>query len=391
MNSISELKQRFKEIFGDNNIRIFHSPGRVNLLGEHTDYNGGYVLPVALNVGTTVCIGKRDDSKIVLTATDLDELVIAEIDNLLSYRNIRWGNYQLGVAYELINAGYKVGGCNMLFDDTVPHGAGLSSSAAIECATGIALISIFNPEKELDRIELALLAQRAENQFVGVNCGIMDQFSSVMGKKDNAIFLNCRTLEYRYVPLDLGDYTLVITNTNKKRSLADSKYNERRAECERGLELLRRELKDISCLGEIDVETFESVKGIINDPVIKKRVKHVIYEDDRVLRAVEVLDRGDLKEFGKLMIESHISLRDFYEVTGTELDTLFEEALKVEGVLGTRMTGAGFGGCTVSIVHKSAIEDFKEKVGRNYTSKTGLIPDFYIMETGEGSREIVDL
>jgi len=388
MSNIEELKKKFGEIFKDSNVRIFHSPGRVNLLGEHTDYNGGYVLPVALNVGTTVCISKREDKKIVLKATDLDDVVSADIDNLLSYRNIRWGNYQLGVAYELMKAGYKVGGCNMLFDDAVPHGAGLSSSAAIECATGIALISMFNPEREINRVELALLAQKAENQFVGVNCGIMDQFASVMGKKDNAIFLNCRTLEYRYVPLSLGDYVLVITNTNKKRSLADSKYNERRAECEKGLEFLKKELPYITCLGEITVDIFESIREVIKDPVVEKRVRHVIYEDDRVLKAIEVLSKGNLSEFGKLMIESHISLRDLYEVTGIELDTLFEESLKVKGVLGTRMTGAGFGGCTVSIVHKSAIDDFKRYVGENYRLKTSLTPDFYVMETGEGAREI---
>jgi len=388
MSNIEELKKKFREIFKDSNVRIFHSPGRVNLLGEHTDYNGGYVLPAALNVGTTVCISKRDDKKIVLKATDLDDVVSADIDNLLSYRNIRWGNYQLGVAYELMKAGYKVGGCNMLFDDAVPHGAGLSSSAAIECATGIALISMFNPEREIDRVELALLAQKAENQFVGVNCGIMDQFASIMGKKDNAIFLNCRTLEYKYVPLSLGDYVLVITNTNKKRSLADSKYNERRAECEKGLEFLKKELPYITCLGEITVDIFESIREVIKDPVVEKRVRHVIYEDDRVLKAIEVLSKGNLSEFGKLMIESHISLRDLYEVTGIELDTLFEEAMKVKGVLGTRMTGAGFGGCTVSIVHKSAIDDFKRYVGENYRLKTGLTPDFYVMETGEGAREI---
>ncbi|HRR92050.1 MAG TPA: galactokinase [bacterium] len=388
MSNIEELKKKFREIFKDDNVRIFHSPGRVNLLGEHTDYNGGYVLPAALNVGTTVCISKRDDKKIVLKATDLDDVVSADIDNLLSYRNIRWGNYQLGVAYELMKAGYKVGGCNMLFDDAVPHGAGLSSSAAIECATGIALISMFNPEREIDRVELALLAQKAENQFVGVNCGIMDQFASIMGKKDNAIFLNCRTLEYKYVPLSLGDYVLVITNTNKKRSLADSKYNERRAECEKGLEFLKKELPYITCLGEITVDIFESIREVIKDPVVEKRVRHVIYEDDRVLKAIEVLSKGNLSEFGKLMIESHISLRDLYEVTGIELDTLFEESLKVKGVLGTRMTGAGFGGCTVSIVHKSAIDDFKRYVGENYRLKTGLTPDFYVMETGEGAREI---
>ncbi len=388
MPDINRLKERFRKLFGEEQTRIFYSPGRVNLLGEHTDYNGGYVLPVALNVGTTVCVGIREDSRICLSATDLDEMVCADIDNLTAYRRIKWGNYQLGVAYELLKAGYKIGGCNMLFDDTVPHGAGLSSSAAIECATGIALIKVFNPDRELDRVELALLAQRAENQFVGVNCGIMDQFVSVMGKRDNAIFLNCKTLEYRYVPLNLGDYVLVITNTNKKRSLADSKYNERRRECERGLEMLKKELPDVTCLGDITVDMYEAVRGVIDDPIIEKRVRHVIYEDDRVLKAIEVLNKNDLKEFGKLMIASHESLRDLYEVTGKELDTLFEEALKVNGVLGTRMTGAGFGGCTVSIVHRSAVEDFRRLVGKNYTEKTGLVPDFYVMETDDGSREI---
>ncbi|MCX7795801.1 MAG: galactokinase [bacterium] len=390
MTNIKELKKKFIDIFHNQQVRFFYSPGRVNLLGEHTDYNGGYVLPVALNVGTTVCIGKREDNKICLSATDLSEIVCADIENLGTYRKINWGNYQLGVAYELLKAGYKVKGCNMLFDDTVPHGAGLSSSAAIECATGIALMKIFNPDREINRVELALLAQRAENQFVGVNCGIMDQFASVMGKKNNAIFLNCKTLEYRYVPLNLGDYVLVVTNTNKKRSLADSKYNERRSECEKGLEMLKKELPNITCLGDITVEMFESAKSVIKDPVIEKRVKHVIYEDERVLKAIDVLNRNDLIEFGKLMIASHESLRDLYEVTGKELDTLFEEALKVDGVLGSRMTGAGFGGCTVSIVHKLAVEDFKALVGKNYTAKTGLTPDFYVMETDDGSREITD-
>ncbi|MGC9064790.1 MAG: galactokinase, partial [bacterium] len=310
---------------------------------------------------------------------------------LEDYRKIRWGNYQLGVAYELLKAGYSVGGCNMLFKDTVPHGAGLSSSAAIECATGIALFTLFNPERELNRIELALLAQKAENEFVGVNCGIMDQFASVMGKKNNAIFLNCKTLEYRYVPLNLGDYLLVIANTNKKRGLADSKYNERRSECEKGLSLLKKELPDIECLGDISIDMYERVKGAIDDPIVEKRVRHVIYEDSRVLMAIDVLERNDLDTFGKLMIASHESLRDLYEVTGKELDTLFEEALKVDGVLGSRMTGAGFGGCTVSIVHRDNIEEFKERVGRNYTKNTGLMADFYIMETDDGSREIFPL
>jgi len=388
---MGSAREKFYKLFGEEKFRVFTSPGRVNLLGEHTDYNGGYVLPVTLNVGTTVYINKREDNKICLSATDLLDLVCGEIDKLENYKRIKWGNYQLGVAYEMIKAGYKVGGCNMLFEDTVPHGAGLSSSAAIECTTGIALFTVFNPEKSLNRVELALLAQRDENRFVGVNCGIMDQFASVMGKKDHAIFLNCKTLEYEYVPLNLGDYTLVIINTNKKRSLADSKYNERRSECERGLALLKKELPQITCLGDVSIDMYENAKSVIDDPIVEKRVRHVVYEDQRVLKAIDVLSKNDLETFGKLMIVSHESLRDLYEVTGIELDTLFEEALKVSGVFGSRMTGAGFGGCTISIVHKDNIEEFREKVGRAYTEKTGHIPDFYVMETDDGSREITSL
>lgn len=257
---IEELLKMFKDVYGENKepIRCFFSSGRVNLIGEHTDYNGGYVFPAALNVGTTVLARKRNDKKICLYATDLKELVEADIDKIDEYKNIRWGNYQLGVVKELKEAGYEVGGLDMLFHDTVPHGAGLSSSAAIECATGIAVYSLFN-NKPIDRLKLSFICQRAENRFVGVNCGIMDQFASSLGKKDHAIFLNTRTMEYRYVPLKLGDYKIVISNTNKKRSLADSKYNERRSQCEKGLELLKKEL-NISCLGELDVETFESTK-----------------------------------------------------------------------------------------------------------------------------------
>jgi galactokinase len=387
---MNKVKEKFNRLFGGEKFRIFHSPGRVNLLGEHTDYNGGYVLPVALNVGTTVYISKREDNKICLSATDLEDLVCAEVDKLEDYKRIRWGNYQLGVADEMIKAGYRVEGCNMFFEDTVPHGAGLSSSAAIECATGIALFTLFNPEKSLNRIELALLAQKAENRFVGVNCGIMDQFASVMGKKDHAIFLNCKTLGYKYVPLNLGDYVLVITNTNKKRSLAASKYNERRSECDKGLALLKNEFPEITCLGDVSIDMYESAKNVIDDPIVEKRVRHVIYEDFRVLKAIEVLEKNDLETFGKLMIASHESLRDLYEVTGIELDILFEEAMKIKGVLGSRMTGAGFGGCTVSIVYKDNVEEFKEKVGGNYIRKTGLMADFYVMETDDGSREIIN-
>jgi len=385
---IEELLKIFKEVYGEGKepIRCFFSSGRVNLIGEHTDYNGGYVFPAALNVGTTVLARKRNDKKICLYATDLKELVETDIDKIDEYKNIRWGNYQLGVIKELKEAGYEVGGLDMLFHDTVPHGAGLSSSAAIECATGIAVYSLFN-SKPLNKIELSFICQKAENRFVGVNCGIMDQFASSLGRKDHAIFLNTRTMEYKYVPLKLGDYKIVISNTNKKRSLADSKYNERRIECEKGLELLKKELS-ISCLGELDVETFEKYKNLIDDEIILKRVRHVVYEDDRVLKSIDVLQKGDLEAFGKLMIQSHISLRDDYEVTGLELDTLFDEALKIEGVIGSRMTGAGFGGCTVSIVHKDAIEEFVRKVGENYHTKTGLVADFYTFEIDDGAREI---
>lgn len=385
---IEELLKMFKDVYGENKepIRCFFSSGRVNLIGEHTDYNGGYVFPAALNVGTTVLARKRNDNKICLYATDLKELIEADIDRIDEYKNIRWGNYQLGVVKELKEEGYEVGGVDMLFHDTVPHGAGLSSSAAIECATGIAVYSLFN-SKPIDKLKLSFICQRAENRFVGVNCGIMDQFASSLGKKDHAIFLNTRTMEYRYVPLKLGDYKIVISNTNKKRSLADSKYNERRSQCEKGLELLKKEL-NISCLGELDVETFEKYKYLIDDEIILKRVRHVVYENDRVLKSIDVLQKGDLEGFGKLMIQSHISLRDDYEVTGLELDTLFDEALKVEGVIGSRMTGAGFGGCTVSIVHKDAIEEFVRKVGENYRAKTGLTADFYTFEIDDGAREI---
>ncbi|WP_322786104.1 galactokinase [Caldanaerobius polysaccharolyticus] len=382
------LLKEFYDVFTDNGreVRAFFSPGRVNLIGEHTDYNGGYVFPVGLNVGTTVLIRKRDDKKVLLYATDIKKVVEASLDDLESYKDIEWGNYQLGVIHELLKAGYNVGGCEMLFCDTVPHGAGLSSSAAIECATGIAVYSMFN-DKPIDKVELAFIGQRAENKYIGVNCGIMDQFASSMARKDHGLFLNTMTMEYKYVPLNLGDYRILISNTNKKRGLADSKYNERRSQCEEGLQALKKAL-DVKCLGEVSVEEFEKHKYLIEDDIVRKRVEHVVYEDERVLSSIDVLEKGDLKSFGRLMTQSHESLRDLYEVTGVELDTLVEEALKIEGVLGSRMTGAGFGGCTVTIIHRANIEEFKTKVGENYTRKTGLKADFYVFEVGDGVREI---
>ncbi len=391
---IGELKKKFVEIYGGavDDLRVFSSPGRVNLIGEHTDYNGGYVFPAALTVSSTVVARKRKDRMVCLAVTDLADRVRASLDNLDKFRKIRWGNYQLGVADELQKAGYELTGCDMLFYDTVPLGAGLSSSAAIEVVTAIALVALSGENRgmdgKIDMIEMARIGQRAENNYVGVNCGIMDQFASAMGRKDHAIFLDCKDLSYKLVYLDMTGYKIVIMNTNKKRSLADSKYNERRSECEKGLDILKQALPGISCLGEISLTQFEEHKGLIEDEVIRKRVEHVIAEDDRVLKSMKALEDGDLYTFGKLMAASHNSLRDLYEVTGKELDTIVLEALKVEGVLGARMTGAGFGGCGVSIVREDAVDELIESVGKNYAEKIGYEATFYICEIGDGGREL---
>jgi len=391
---LEQVKKKFIEIYGgkEEDLRVFYSPGRVNLIGEHTDYNGGYVFPAALTMGTTIVVRPKSDKTINLAATDLDVRVNASLDNLQAYRGVKWGNYQLGVADELLKAGYNLTGCDMLYDDTLPHGGGLSSSAAIEVATGLALATMgreaINDTTPLDMIELAKIGQKTENNYVGVNCGIMDQFASAMGMKNHAIFLDCRDLKYKHVPLDIKGFKLVITNTNVKRSLAHSKYNERREECEKGLEMLQRQLHAAKCLGDISIEEFEAFSYLIKDEVILKRVSHVISEDNRVLKSIEALNQNDIRKFGLLMTASHNSLRDLYEVTGIELDTLVEEALKIEGVLGSRMTGAGFGGCTVSLVREDAVDTFIKKVGENYEAKTGLKASFYVSEIGDGGHEV---
>ena len=391
---IAELKNKFIGYFGGNTdgIRAFSSPGRVNLIGEHTDYNGGFVFPAALTVSSTVLARPRADRTIRLVATDLGIMVEASLDRLEEYKNLKWGNYQLGVADELQKSGRKLTGCDLLYNDTVPLGAGLSSSAAIEVATAIALASLGQTaegvEKPLDMIEMSLLCQRAENNYAGVNCGIMDQFASAMGKAGHAILLNCRDLSYKLVPLDLKGYKIVIANTNKKRGLGDSKYNERRSQCEMAFELLKEVIPGATCLGDISYKAFTRFSHVIKDDIIRKRAEHVIAEDDRVLKSVEALQNNDIELFGRYMIKSHDSLRDLYEVTGVELDTLVEEALNIEGTAGSRMTGAGFGGCTVSIVREDAVEGFIENVGRKYSERTGLKAAFYISDIGDGGREI---
>lgn len=374
-------------------IRIFKSPGRVNLIGEHTDYNGGFVFPAALTMDTTVLARPRNDRQINLIATDLKQMVRANLDELDKWKHLRWGNYQLGVADELQKAGYKLCGCDLMYDDKVPLGSGLSSSAAIEIATAVALVALGDSyhgiKREIDMVDLAKIAQKAEHNYIGVKCGIMDQFASAMGKKNMAIFLDCRDLTWEMVPLVMKGYKLVIANTNIKRSLGSEKYNERRSECEKGLEQLRHIFPDASYLRDISVDNFLTYQEKISDETVRKRVAHVVYENERVIKAVEALKKDRLEEFGELMNASHDSLRDLYEVTGVELDTLVEQARKVEGVLGSRMTGAGFGGCTVNLVREDKVQEFIERVGKAYNKVIGHDASFYITEAGDGGREII--
>lgn len=322
-------------------------------------------------------------------------MVSIDLNKIDEYKNLSWGNYQAGVMSELKKDGYEICPCDMLYNDTLPHGGGLSSSAAIEVATALAFATLSNEKKgitaEVDMVKMALIGQRAENNYVGLNCGIMDQFASAMGKMNHCIYLNCGTLEYELVPLELGDYRLVLSNTNKKHSLGNSKYNERRAECEEGLAALKTVMPEITQLADVSVSEFEMHKGKIENPVVRRRIKHVVGECDRVHKSVRALKNGELETFGALMNASHDSLRDDYEVSCEELDTLVAEARKFDGVLGSRMTGAGFGGCTVSVVRKDIIDEFVEKIGNVYLEKFGHPASFYISEIGDGGREIKNI
>ena len=392
---INEIKKLFLETFGgsDENLRVFASPGRVNLIGEHVDYCGGPVFPAALTMKTTIIARKREDDIIRLKATDLDILVEAKIDELEKYKGtLKWGDYQLGVALELKNAGFDIVGCDLMFDDTVPHGGGLSSSAAIEVSTAL-MFATFSNEKNgitapVDMIEMAKYSQKAEHNYIGVKCGIMDQFASAMGKANHAIHLDCATLNYELVPLNLGDCCLVLSNTNKKHSLGASKYNERRAECEEGLNAMKTVLPEINQLADISVEEFEANKDVIKNPVVQKRIKHVVYECDRVHKSVEALKMGDLTTFGQLMNASHDSLQYDYEVSCDELDILASEARKLPYVIGSRMTGAGFGGCTVSVVKSAHAQEFIDTLAPIYEKAVGYPASFYITEIGDGGMEL---
>ena len=385
---MKHLEQKFQEVFGAPAEKQFFAPGRVNLIGEHTDYNGGNVFPCAIDKGTYGLVSKRADRTFRMYSENFADLGVMEftLDELVNDKKHDWANYPKGVIKMFVEEGFKIdSGFDFLVSGNIPNGAGLSSSASIEMLTGIVLKDLFH--LSIDPIAMALLGKKVENLFIGVNSGIMDQFAIAMGKKDHAILLDCNTLKYDYVPVVLKDEVIVIANTNKRRGLADSKYNERRAECDEALAELQTKLP-IKALGELSIEEFEANKDLIKSPIRQKRAKHAVYENQRTLKAQKELSAGNLAEFGKLMNQSHISLRDDYEVTGVELDTLAALAWEQPGVVGSRMTGAGFGGCTVSIVKKDKVDDFIKNVGEAYKNKIGYAADFYIAAVSEGARKL---
>lgn len=432
----------FKEIFEDiKDVEVYFAPGRVNLIGEHTDYNGGHVFPCALTIGTYAAVRMRQDRSLRFYSLNFKEkgVIISSLDELIYHREDDWANYPKGVLWAFAHhsasdsapdtdykgeggsgdkgtcdkgsgdngfgdndfsdkgsgdkgSGDKVHnyntscfmpkyGMDIVYWGNIPNSSGLSSSASIEVLTAYIIKDMYYPDISLK--DISLLCQYAENKFIGVNCGIMDQFAIAMGKKDHAIFLNTSNLSYEYAPVRLAGSRLVIACSNKKRGLGDSKYNERRSECEEALRRLQN-VKPVNSLGELSEEEFEQYKHVIGDETLIRRAKHAVYENGRTVRAVKALNNGDITAFGRLMVESHESLRDDYEVTGIELDTLVESALKQEGVTGARMTGAGFGGCTVNIVEETHIESFIKEVGKTYKEKIGYNADFYVVDIGDG-------
>ena len=384
-----QLLKKFEEVFGDaDGVKVYFAPGRVNLIGEHTDYNGGHVFPCALTIGTYAAARVRNDDKLRLYSMNFAETGIGEsaLADIEKKTDGDWRNYPKGVIWAFGQKGFKVDkGLDIVFNGNIPNGSGLSSSASLEVLTGFILKEIFG--FDVSNQDLALIGQFSENKYNGVNCGIMDQFAVAMGRENSAIFLDTADLSYEYAPISLDGAKIVILNTNKKRGLGDSKYNERRSECEAALASLQTKL-DIKSLGELTEEEFEANKQLIGDDVKIKRAKHAVYENQRTIKAVKALKDNDLELFGKLMIASHDSLRDDYEVTGIELDTLVAEALKQDGVIGARMTGAGFGGCAVSIVKTECVDSFIENVGKAYKEKIGYAADFYVVEIGGGPKVI---
>ena len=388
MKILDEMQEVFREKFGAAQTHAYFSPGRVNLIGEHTDYNGGHVFPCAISLGTYALVAPRTDGISRLYSMNLPEQGVVQfpMHGAVKSDAYGWANYPIGVVRVMEDAGHRAAhGFDIVLYGTLPNGAGLSSSASIEVLMAV----ILNDELNLgiDMVELVKFSQKAENEFVGMNCGIMDQFAVGMGKKDCAILLDCNTLSYRYSKLALDGCSIVITNTNKTHSLVTSAYNERRAQCESALKALQK-VKPIKALGELTNAEFDAIASAIPDPVERRRARHAVYENNRTLEAVKALEANDVKRFGELMNASHVSLRDDYEVTGPELDTLAELAWRQNGVLGSRMTGGGFAGCTVSIVRDAAIPAFEKNVGDAYTAKIGYAPSFYVANIADGARRL---
>ena len=386
----NDVLAKFKEIFGDEgDIRVYFAPGRVNLIGEHTDYNGGHVFPCALTLGTYGAARKREDNKIHFYSMNLDSfgVVEASLDDLTNKKEYNWANYPLGVVWAFKEKGHTItSGFDMVIWGNIPNGSGLSSSASLEVLTGVILTDLFEI-KDLSMTDLALIGQYSENNFNGCNCGIMDQFAVAMGKKDHAIFLDTSDLSYEYAPCVLDGAKIVITNSKVKHSLVDSAYNDRRNECAAALKALQSEL-DIQALGDLTPEEFEAHKSLIKDEIQLQRAKHAVYENQRTIDAVTALKAGDIESFGKLMNQSHISLRDDYDVSCEEIDILVDLAWKIPGVLGSRITGGGFGGCTVSIVKDESIDTFIETIGKTYLEKVGHEAEFYTVDIGDGASRL---
>lgn len=383
-----QVLDKFKELFGDaDGVKAYFAPGRVNLIGEHTDYNGGHVFPCALTIGTYAAARKRSDRKIHFYSINLEKfgLVETSLDDLTPSDKEGWTAYPKGVVWTFIKRGYVPDtGFDMVIVGDIPAGSGLSSSASLEVLTGFILRDLYGFD-DVTNVNLAQIGQYSENNYNGMNCGIMDQFASAMGKENNAIFLDCNTLEFEYAPIELEDAKVVVTNSKVKHSLVDSAYNDRRSSCEKAVEELKA-VVDINTLGELSEEEFEKYKSAIKDPVRVRRAHHAVYENQRTIKAVEALKAGDLNTFGSLMNDSHISLRDDYETSCPEVDVLANEAWKCDGVIGSRITGGGFGGCTVSIVKNDAIDNFKESLTKAYLEQVGKEPEFYVVSIGDGPR-----
>jgi galactokinase len=386
--NITTLNTIFKELYHTSAERAFFAPGRINLIGEHTDYNGGHVFPCAITYGTYAVVKKREDQLVRLYSVNFPDKGIIEFNiKQLDYRSEHnWANYPKGMIRYISESGYEIpSGFECAIHGNIPNGAGLSSSASIELLTGVLVNNLFG--LEIPRLELIKLGKQVENEFIGVNSGIMDQFAIGMGMRDAGILLDCQTLNYEYARIHLEDYKILIMNTNKRRELADSKYNERRSECEEGLKQLQQKLP-IEALGQLSEKEFDENQHLITNETVRKRAKHAVYENVRTLKALEELKTGNLAAFGQLMNQSHHSLRDDYEVTGVELDSLVEAAWRQPGVLGARMTGAGFGGCAIAIVSNEQVESFITNVGAAYLDKIGYQADFYVASIGDGAKEI---